>query len=325
MSTAALVPLAPVSSELAPVSPVRADEHPVAVYLARLASENSRAAMRNQLRNVCRILAGHDDVRAFPWHELRAQHTEAVRAELVARYAPATVNLALSALRGVLRAARRLGLIDAETFEAAVDLSPARGRRTPPGRELSAREQQRLVETCDDSPIGVRDAAIFAVLFGGGLRRSEVVALDAADYDPEHQELHVRRGKGDKDRLVPLASGAGAAVEAWLALRGADEPGPLFYPSQGVGRPFVARRMTTQAVYDLCRRRARAAGVDRFSPHDGRRSLISSLFDAGADVSAISSIAGHSSTDTTRRYDRRGHRATRQAAKLVHFPYRPGR
>jgi len=319
MSTA----LAPIRTEIAPRS--AADRHPVLVYLARLTSANSRRAMAGALRNVVRILTSgrEDDPLGVDWAALRYQHCQAVRTALAERLSPATVNLALAALRGVLKEAWRLGLMDAETYHRAVDLDGVRGSTLPAGRHLQRRELQRLFQICekDEGVIGRRDAAIFAVLVGGGLRRTELVSLDLQDYSAETGEIRVLHGKGRKARIVPLASGASDAVEDWLAVRGAD-PGPLFWPTDGRGRQPVNRRMTNQAIYDLCRRRAKQARVQGFSPHDFRRTFVSDLLDAGADMVAVQGLAGHANVNTTARYDRRGEEAKRRAAALVSVPYR---
>ena len=79
--------------------------------------------------------------------------------------------------------------------------------------------------------------------------------------------------------------------------------------------------MTDQAVLGITRKRGKEAGIARFSPHDLRRSFVSDLLDAGADISTAKRLAGHSSEVTTGRYDRRGEEAKMKAAKLLHVPY----
>lgn len=302
--------------------PLPRDGHPVVVYLASL-SEGSRRAMRASLETIARLLSGGEaDALGLAWHELRYGHTAFVRSRLASAYAPATANKMLSALRGVLKECFRLGYTTAEDHARARDLAPVRGSSLPPGRSLSHGEVRRLFEACiedNKKRRGARDAALVAVLYGCGLRRGEAAALDLSDYDPETGELKVRGGKGRKDRITYASGGATGAIEAWLGVRGVEE-GPLLYPINK-GDRIQKRRMTDQAIYGILRRLGKQIKTKSFSPHDMRRTFIGDLLDAGADLSAAQQLAGHANVQTTARYDRRGERAKKRAASLLHVPY----
>jgi site-specific recombinase XerD len=125
--------------------------------------------------------------------------------------------------------------------------------------------------------------------------------------------------KGRKDRLGYATNGSADALNDWLVARGGD-PGPLFCRINKGGR-ITIRRLTDQAVLHVLKKRAVQAGVASFSPHDLRRSFISDLLDAGADISTAQQLAGHANVTTTARYDRRGEATRRKAAELLHIPY----
>ena len=201
--------VAPLDAVLYGVENLPADEQPAAVYLASL-SPGSRRTMRTALHTIAGLLTtGCRDAFLLPWGALRYQHTAALRAALAEKYAPATANKILAALRGVLKAAWRLGHIPTDHYQRAVDVTAVRGETLPRGRALSAGELRALFAVCihersEDGhlkPAGARDAALMAVLYGVGLRRSEAVALDADDYDVDTGALRVRSGKGRKARL----------------------------------------------------------------------------------------------------------------------------
>jgi site-specific recombinase XerD len=320
--------------ELLPLS-MPSEQNPALVYLARLESDASRTTMADALNKIAALVwqVDTDQVRrdhgqdvakhlylSFPWSDLRFQHTNAIRAELIRRYAPSTVNKHLSALRGVLVAAWRLEMLDAETYQRAADIQNVKGETVPAGRSLSSGELAALMGACeaDRTAAGARDASMIGLLYTCGLRRSELVKLDLAHYQADGALLV--KGKRGKERLVYPTNGAVRALADWLTVRG-DGAGALFVRIARGGHVQEGDRLTTQAVWVALRKRARQAKVDPVSPHDFRRTFVSDLLDAGADISTVARLAGHSRVETTARYDRRPEEAKRQASAKLHLPY----
>lgn len=320
MTTTPILSSLPPERALAPVFYPALDENPAAVYLAHL-RPGGRRTMRQALDVIAALLTnGQADALSCPWAALRFQHTAAVRAALAEAYSPATANKMLSALRGTLKTAWRLRQMTAEDYRRAADIETIKGRTLPAGRELEPPELASLLRACgaDPTPAGRRDAAVVSLLYSAGLRREEAATLDLADYDPATGKLRVR-GKGTKERTVYVLGGAVAALDAWLARRG-ESPGALFWPITKTGK-LLPRRLSSQAVYDVLRRRGKQAGLAAFSPHDLRRTFVSDLLDAGADIATVAHLAGHANVQTTARYDRRPEAAKRQAAALLQVPY----
>ncbi len=295
-------------------------EHPAAVYLATLAP-GARPTMRQAMDAIASLLTdGQCDSMTLDWAALRYKHTAALRAALSQRYAAATANKMLCALRRVLKEALRLELIDALDYARAVDIKNIKAVRGLRGRALAAKEIAALwqVVSGDLSHAGMRDAALIAILRSSGLRRHEVVNLDLSDFDSSTGAMRVRAGKGCKDRTVYLSSRAVQVVEEWLHVRG-DSPGPLLCHVNKSDR-VVVRRLTAQAVLYLLQKRATEAGVASFSPHDLRRTFASDLLDAGVDIASVQKLMGHANPATTSRYDRRGEETLRKAVQVLDIP-----
>lgn len=295
-------------------------DNPAVVYLESL-SPGSYWAVRHSLETIVEILAGEDtDPWTFPWEELRYQHTARVRRELVQRYAPATVNKMLSALRGTLKNAWRLGMMDADTYSRAVAVENVRAKTQPKGEAVGQEDLAALFQVCaeDPSPAGRRDAAMFAVLYGGGLRRAELCGLDLADFDPEDCSLTVRAGKGRRDRTVYLPESVCEHVKAWVVIR-EDEPGPLFCPVRMTGEVPISR-LRGESLWYILKRRQRQAGLEGITPHDMRKAYVSNLLEAGVDLLTVQELVGHANAVTTARYDRRGEGARRRATQVLRLP-----
>lgn len=320
-----------------PVRPVANTRNPYLVYIAELESPRSRRAMSACLHRLAAMIhtasgrePGESPGERFPWAELRAEHTAGLHG-LIGRqrvdgpdgepvpWSPAYRNLHLSALRGVLRTAWRLGEMTTDDYQRAAAVRNFRGTRLPTGRSVHAAEFAALLRTCaaDRSPAGARDAALLAVLYTTGARRAEVAALRRDNYDPGERSLRIV-GKGDKQRLEYVHESAAALLGAWLALD--DRPsGPLFKPVHRSGA-IQHRPMTDAAVRNAVVKRRKQASLPPVTPHDFRRTFIGDLLDQGVDLATVQHLVGHASPVTTARYDRRPERRRRSAVDKLPFP-----
>jgi site-specific recombinase XerD len=335
-------------SELMLSQPLPLDRNAAAVYIATLAP-TGRRTQAQALRVIASIFDA--DIYSLNWGALRYEHTSAIRARLAQSYSPATANKILSALRRTLKQSWLLGQMKAEEYNRAVELEPVTGKTIPTGRELSTDEIFALMNACQDdhTPAGIRDAAIISIMYAAGLRRDEVVRLNVSDFDPETGML-VIYGKRRKQRTVYITNGAADALKYWIAIRG-PEAGALFVEVNKGGKVLIKREsmivkpfrkirgvevpnkkagqtifrggaLTSQAVYNMLNKRAQQASIKNFSPQDVRRTFISHLLDAGADISTVSKLAGHKNIQTTARYDHRPEETRKKAAELLHVPYK---
>ena len=295
----------------------------VETYLAHLRverglSDNTLAAYRRDLARYADFLAARG-----------RERTDAVRPEDVSAFAVAlgtggdgrAVLTASSSKRAVV-AVRGLHRFLAEEGTTATDPSrevrpPAEPRRLP--KAIGVAEVGRLLEAAavGDGPAALRDRALLELLYGSGARISEVVALDVDDLvdvlgergtpdggsdGPPPEGLLRLRGKGDKERVVPLGRYARAALDAYLvrgrpALAAGGRGGPaLFLGARG----SRFSRQSAWAVLHAAGERAQLASA--VSPHTLRHSFATHLLEGGADVRVVQELLGHASVTTTQAY-----------------------
>ena len=203
------------------------------------------------------------------------------------------------AVRGFHRFTMREGL--AEQNPAAGVRPPAPAKRLP--KALPLAEIEKILESAGapGTALALRDRALLEVLYGTGARISEAVGLDLDDLDPE-QGTVLLRGKGGKQRLVPVGSFAREALDAYL-VRGRPE---LSAVGRGLPAVFLnARggRLSRQSAWAVLAKAAERAGVDaEVSPHTLRHSFATHLLDGGADVRVVQELLGHASVTTTQVY-----------------------
>lgn len=296
---------------IAPIERPRA-ENPAAIYLEGLTSNHSRRNLRRYLNQVASFLSSRRcDALTLDWAAVRYQHMATVSAWFIEEYAASTVNGMLSSVRGVLRVALELGQIHDEDYRRAIAVRNVKSRRKPAGRTLNFKEIRDLMKACgadrtEPDAKGRRDAAIIALLYATGMRRSELVALQMKDYREVDGQLHIRAGQSGQERTVFLKNRPKQLLDKWINMRD-DHPGPLFHPVNKGGRILRDADISAQAVYNMLKARAEEAGVESFSPHDLRRTFVAGALWAGVATSIVAEIAGHATIDTTRRYKSSGH------------------
>ncbi|HHX08748.1 MAG TPA: tyrosine-type recombinase/integrase [Chloroflexi bacterium] len=297
---------------------------PAQAYLNTL-SPSGKRTQATALNNLAYIFSGGklDKADDFPWHKLRYEHTSQLSAHMVdIGYAKATINKHLVALRRVLEECYRLGLFaDHNDYYRAAGIKSLRSETILRGRTLELEELQALLGAClaDElkPALAARDTALITLMYVTGIRRQEVVDLNLADLLLKESKLRIL-GKGSKQREVFLSAEALERLEKWIDFRG-KKLGPLFTRVSKGGKASLDR-LSAQAVYYILKTRQKQAGLEAFTPHDLRRTTITDLLSAEVDVLTVSAIAGHNSSDTTRRYDRRSEESKRQAVERLHSP-----
>jgi len=219
-------------------------------------------------------------------------------ASLLKHNRKSSVGRKLSATKGFFRFLLRRGHVSADPTIGVA--TPKKEQQLPV--HLTVDDMFRLLDAPPrETAAGLRDRAILEVIYSCGLRVSEVVGLDWSDIDLELEVVRVR-GKGGKERLVPIGRTALTALGAYRAQREALCPRRLYDPG-AVCLNRRGRRLTTRSVARMVEGYVLASGLaTRASPHALRHSFATHLLNAGADLRAIQELLGHASLSTTQRY-----------------------
>lgn len=307
------------SHELSILKTLKAKTNPVAMLLLSYGSDKSRIVVLGLLKQVVRLItgAGEDeavDVFNFPWGKLDRFEFQNILNSLQERgFAYSTINNYRAALRGVMNEVYDLNLIDSDQLRRVLKVSSPLGSDVKKGRILSMEEAQGLFDSCPDTVRGVRDKAIISLLFGSGLRRSELVSLTLSRYNRAGEFLTVV-GKGNKERKSFLTENSVRYLNDWIdGVRG-KEPGALFVqiyrdgstaPAMYLDKKSNEMRpnfLSSQAIYYILEQKQLKLEMARFSPHDLRRTLATRLLDVGEDMVTVRDALGHSCVSTTQKY-----------------------
>ena len=210
---------------------------------------------------------------------------------------PATIHRKSACLRSFYRHLRRDGLLERDP--TATLSTPRRSRKLP--QVLTRGEVEKLLsQPSGTEPAALRDRALLELMYACGLRASEAIGLELMDVDIQEGVLRAR-GKGSKERVVPIGQAALKALRIYLE-RG--RPGLVKgAPEAHLFVNFRGGQLTRQGLYKIVRRHALTAGLaDRMSPHTLRHTFATHLLSGGCDLRSVQEMLGHADVSTTQLY-----------------------
>jgi integrase/recombinase XerC len=229
-------------------------------------------------------------------------------------YARTTVARRLACLRSFFRYCNREGIC--ETNPAKPLRTPRAGRKLP---HFLTTDQvgALLIAPPANLPAGLRDRAILETMYSAGLRVSELVGLNVADWDRSAGILRVM-GKGRKERLAPVGSYATKALDHWITVREPDPKAPEKQRAAIFLNRF-GRRLTTRSIGRMLETHIQTAGLtQQTTPHTLRHSFATHLLDGGADLRSVQELLGHKSLTTTQIYTHVSTRRLRETYEKAH-------
>ena len=242
-------------------------------------------------------------------HELDTLHINATLTALKARreLSPGTLNLYLSAIKGVFEQGWKARLISFENHQRISAIPHYKGKRVKlKEKHLTPRLVAKLIDDASSAETltGYRNAAVIGLMAYCGLRRDEVASLRVSDIDLDNGEMLIR-GKGDKERLGFLNEDASRLLATWL---NTFEMIPIyaFFKLHKHNR-FVEdkSKLSGNAIYNIVKRHGNNVGLPNLHPHELRSYFGTTLIDNGVDIVAVRDLMGHESFATTEIYIRR--------------------
>lgn len=302
----------------------------VGAYLAGLVP-SSRRVMCEGLRAVLLAIGVQPDIEAFPWQSLDYLRFNTIVGTFRTRcsesnLAATTANRYLAAVRGVLLQCFKLGLLPADQWAHILTVKRVLGDPLRRGRALSFDEIGLLAKACNrETARGIRDAAMLALLYGCGLRRTEAADALIANYSSDERcGRLVVRGKRNKVRTVFLQGASKQAVDRWINLRSGVSiekvPTIMMTLTPRGELPMSPVTVSSSALLHACTRLAANAGVRSFACHDLRRSYATHMLKKGIDLLVVQKSLGHADASTTSIYDMRTEEAQEEVAGTLELP-----
>jgi integrase/recombinase XerD len=280
--------------------PLEIEEFLTWLRVERGRSANTLSAYRGDLRRYWAWLEGRGRALADVGESDVTDYVAHLKA---GGLAPATVKRSIVAVRALHRFRVTEGTGEADP---SADVAVPRVPRGVP-KALSEDDVERLIQAVvGDGPATLRDRAILEVLYGAGLRISELVGLSLTDVDLVEGVLRAY-GKGGKERIVPIGRCAHDALRAWLGPAGRPLLAPERWARRGDAEALFLNtrggRITRQGAWGVVRKYGGRAGLSgRLTPHVLRHSCATHMLDHGADIRSVQELLGHASISTTQLY-----------------------
>jgi integrase/recombinase XerC len=260
-------------------------------------SDGTRKAYGADLREFAGWFGGDSPLEDIDVRVLADWVAELGRARSGGRLAPATIARKLASVRALVRFS--LGGDRA----AGASLAPKRARRLPDAPKVA--DVDAIIEgVAGDDALGLRNRALVELVYSAGLRSAEAIGLDVGDVDFEQEHVHVRRGKGAKDRMVPLGEEAAHLVARYLR----------------EARPTLVRGAQNALFVSVRGNRLDTSTLRRLVPHPHRlrHAFATHLLEGGADLRTIQELLGHASLSTTQMYSHVDARRLRRVYDHAH-------
>lgn len=309
--------------------PLVGESNPAYLMLAKYHGSSKRTH-ESRLRRIAKTLGAPGDRYEFlNWQNFSAVRIQSFLNDLyepwiengqVKRRSPNTLNGFLDTLKGVMKQAFKLDLIDQRHWADIQDIKAFKNNLPLAGRMAEADETKLIEEHLDlvakSNPAkAARDRAIFRLAFLAGIRRHEFANLDVEHYDFVHQLLEVR-GKGGKIVKLEIGKQIIEAIDHWIAFRG-TEAGALFFRVTKTGN-ITEDRLSPEGIRYLFNSYVTQLGLPKLTPHDSRRTFCSNVLDApDIDPKTAMDLLRHASFDTSALYDRRSGRKRREVTNSL--------
>lgn len=274
----------------------------VARWILEQAMESQGLAVASRRRRICEFRRFAEWMKHDDWRELTqeslASYFEYLEDE---NYSSSTRGAAHSMLSMLFAEIHHRGLMLTDPMADSIIVVRERAGKK---KVFTPSQVEGLLDAIGtETGLDLMDRCMFELMYGCGLRGNELCSLDVTDVDLSSRELYIRRGKGDKERIVPFGENCRELLEKWISVSRAwfisSDSGPLFSNQYG-------GRLSTSTLRDRFSRRLEAVGLDGmgFSPHSLRHSCATHLLENGADIRFVQELLGHESIETTVLYTR---------------------